>query len=222
MSAGDRRRARLADAWLYLCVDRRAAARDLAALLDATLGAGVDLVQLRDKDATDAEIVAAAAVFRDAADRHGALFVLNDDPALAVAVGADGVHVGQDDAPPDVARAVVGPDLLVGRSTHAVEEVDRALTEDCDYFAVGPVHATPTKHGRPAVGLAPLRHAAAVAGERPWFVTGAMGVDTAPEVLATGARRLVVVRAITDAQRPTDATAAIAELLRRARASDAR
>lgn len=212
---GPWRRGRLADAWLYLCVDRRADQGDLPDLLDAVLAAGVDIVQLRDKTADGGQLRAAAAVFRAAAHRHGALFVLNDDPALAVEVDADGVHVGQDDVPPDRARAVVGQERLVGRSTHAVAEVDRALEEDCDYFAVGPVHATPTKEGRPAVGLEPLRHAATVAGSRPWFVTGGMAPETAPDVLVAGARRLVVVRALTDATDPAAVTAALVRLVRR-------
>lgn len=203
------RRTRLAASHLYLCTDRRAAQGDLAPFLDAVLGAGVDIVQLRDKAGDRQELAAAAAVFRAAVEAHGALFVLNDDPQLAIEVDADGVHVGQDDDHPAAARAIVGDGRLVGRSTHAVEEVDRALTEDCDYFAVGPVHATPTKEGRPAIGLDPLRHAAAVAGSRPWFVTGAMGVDTAPAVLATGARRLVVVRALTEAADPAAAARAL-------------
>ena len=210
----DERRARLRDSVLYLCVDRRAAAGDLAEFLDSVLGAGVDIVQLRDKTASDDEQRAASAVFRAAADRHGALFVLNDDPALAVDVGADGVHVGQDDMRPAAARAIVGPDRIVGWSTHAVTEIDDALTTDCDYFAIGPVHATPTKQGRPAIGLDPLRHAAAVA-DRPWFVTGAMSPATAPDVLAAGARRLVVVRALTEAADPAGATAELVALLRR-------
>jgi thiamine-phosphate pyrophosphorylase len=210
---GTWRRDRLRRSRLYLCTDRRAAQGDLEPFLDAVLAAGVDVVQLRDKSATPEELVAASERFRAAAHRHGALFVLNDEPALAAQVDADGVHVGQDDAPPELARAAVGDERIVGRSTHAVAEVDRALGEDCDYFAVGPVHATPTKEGRPGIGLAPLRHAAAVAGDRPWFVTGAMSTITAPEVLATGARRLVVVRAITQAPDPAAAARAVAALL---------
>lgn len=183
--------------------------------LDKVVGAGVDLVQLRDKRASRSQLRATAGVFLQVARRHGALFIVNDDPDLAVQVDADGVHVGQGDPPPGQARAVVGPNQLVGRSTHTLAEIDRALTEDCDYFAVGPVHATPTKEGRPGIGLEPLRHAAAVAGNRPWFVTGAMSTVTAPEVLTTGASRLVVVRAITQAEEPGVATRALAELLRR-------
>ncbi|MDQ3537772.1 MAG: thiamine phosphate synthase [Actinomycetota bacterium] len=208
------RQERLADAWLYLCMDRRADREDLDGFLDTVLGAGVDLLQLRDKTATRDQLAAASAVFRAAADRHGALFILNDDARLAAEVGADGVHVGQDDLHPSDARVLVGPDAIVGRSTHSTQEVDRALDEDCDYFAVGPVHATPTKQGRPAIGLEPLRHAAALAQQRPWFVTGDMSLRTAPEVLATGARRLVVVRAVTEAPDPARAVTQLARLLR--------
>lgn len=208
------RRARLAEARLYLCTDRRDGGEGLAAFLDAVLGAGVDLVQLRDKHADRDTLVAASAVFREAAERHGALFVLNDDPALAREVGADGVHVGQDDAPVAVARRAVGPEAIVGLSTHGASEFDAGLATDADYLAVGPVHATPTKAGRPPIGLGPVRHAAAVAGARPWFVTGAMSIATAPDVLAAGARRLVVVRALTEAADPARAARALAELLR--------
>lgn len=215
--SGAWRRQQLAAARLYLCADRHgpAGGGDLAGFLDAVLGAGVDLVQLRDKTADAETLRAAAAVYRAAADRHGALFVLNDDPGLAAEVGADGVHVGQDDAPPAEARALVGPDRLVGLSTHTPDEFDAGLADrDADYLCVGPVHATPTKAGRAAVGLGPVRHAAARAGDRPWFVTGGMAPAKAPEVLAAGGRGLVVVRALTEAADPGAVTAALARLLR--------
>ena len=212
---GDERRARLADARLYLCVDRRGGAGDLEALLDAVLGAGVDLIQLRDKDATPDQLRRAAQIFRSAADRHDALFILNDDPELSVEVDADGVHVGQDDLHPDKARSIVGPERIVGWSTHSSAEVDAAVATGCDYFAVGPVNATPTKQGRPAVGLDPIRHAAAVAGDRPWFVTGDMRLSTAPAVLDAGARRLVVVRALTESADPAGAAKDLVALVRR-------
>lgn len=206
------RRARLQAARLYLCCDRRAEQGDLDAFLDIVLAAGVDLVQLRDKTAPPSAVADAAETFRVCAHRHDALFILNDDPALAAAVGADGVHVGQDDPQPDAARRVVGTEALIGRSTHSPEQVDRALREDCDYFAIGPVQATPTKPGRPGIGLGPVRHAAAVA-DRPWFVTGAMAPDTAPGVIRAGAHGLVVVRALTEAADPGAAVRALLAVL---------
>jgi thiamine-phosphate pyrophosphorylase len=208
---GAARRARLAASRLYLCTPSRP---DLPAFLDAVLGAGVDVVQLRDKAAGRDALRRAAEVVRAAAARHGALVVVNDDPALAVEVGADGVHVGQDDASPAEARAVVGPDRLVGLSTHSTAEVDAALAEPLDYLGVGPVHATPTKHGRSGIGLAPVRHAAAVC-DRPFFVTGGMAPDTAAPVLAAGAHGLVVVRALTEAADPAAVTRALRQLLDR-------
>ncbi|MFN2557598.1 MAG: thiamine phosphate synthase [Nitriliruptorales bacterium] len=196
------RLSRLEAARLYLCSGLRRDRGDLAQFLEAVLAAGVDIVQLREKEAGRDQLRAAAVTFRDAAQRHGALFIVNDDPVLAADVDADGVHVGQEDAPPDQARTVVGPGRLVGRSTHSVAEIDRALAEDCDYFAVGPVHATPTKAGRPPIGLEPVRYAASVAGDRPWFVTGGMGPATVQTVLAAGGGRIVVVRALIEAHDP--------------------
>lgn len=210
---GSWRHARLDAARLYVCVGLRRERSDLNRFLGAVLGNGVDIVQLREKEARRAELLAAAATFRAAADEHSALFVVNDDPELAAEARADGVHVGQEDPPPAVARAAVGPDALVGRSTHGPEQFDRALAEDTDYVAIGPVRETPTKEGRPGIGLEPVRHAASVA-DRPWFVTGGMSVETAPEVLALGAERLVVVRAIVDADDPAGAARRLADLLR--------
>lgn len=203
------RRQRLADSRLYLCMPLR---ENLRELLDAVLGAGVDLVQLRDKKADAAAQAEAAAVFRDAARAYEALFVLNDDPALAAEVDADGVHVGQDDAPVEQARAVVGGERLVGRSTHSRAQAEAALGTDADYIAIGPVHATPTKEGRPPIGLEPVREVAAMA-DRPWFVTGAMAADTIPAVAAAGARGFVVVRAITEAGDPGAAVRTLREVI---------
>lgn len=206
------RQERLRRARVYVCADRRGGASgDLAAFLDAVLSAGVDIVQLRDKDATPEEAADAAAVFGAVARRHGALFIVNDDPELAVAAGADGVHVGQDDLPVARARDAVGPDLIVGHSTHSVTEIDEALGQDSDYLGVGPVRPTPTKEGRPGVGLGPVRHAAAVA-DRPFFVTGGMDETTAPEAIAAGAHGIVVVRALTQAAHPGAVAARLAAL----------
>jgi thiamine-phosphate pyrophosphorylase len=195
------RRDRLARARLYLVCDRRP-----EVFLRAALAGGVDVLQLRDKDTSDDEVLAAAAVFRRVADDAGALFVVNDRPDLAVAAGADGVHVGQDDLPVEEARAVVGPDRIVGRSTHSPEQI--AAAGDADYIAVGPVYATPTKPGRPAVGLELVRHAAAHARE-PWFAIGGINPDNVGNVVAAGARRVVVVRAITEAEDPSAAARAL-------------
>lgn len=208
------RLSRLSYAQLYLCVGLRRERGDLEPFLDAVLANGVDVVQLREKEASPDELLTASAMFRSAARRHAALFIVNDDPALAVEVDADGVHVGQEDPSPEQARAVVGRNRLVGRSTHSVSQIGRALGEDCDYFAVGPVHATPTKAGRTPVGFEPVRHAASSAGARPWFVTGGMGPATALAVIAAGARRLVVVRAITEAEDPAAMVAQLAVMLR--------
>src|SRR5215218_10947696 len=142
-------RERIASARLYLVCDARP-----RAFLEAALRGGVDVVQLRDKRLGDDELVAAARAFRAAADEVGALFVLNDRPDLVAACRADGVHVGQEDGTPSAARAVVGPDAIVGRSTHAPEQGAAADADpDVDYLAVGPVHTTPTKPGRPAAGV---------------------------------------------------------------------
>jgi thiamine-phosphate pyrophosphorylase len=211
---GGWRRARLQDSYVYLCVGVRPPRGVLADFLDGVLAAGVDILQLRDKDAGRDDVVSASAAFREAALRHDALFIMNDDPELAVAVDADGVHVGQDDPHPDEARRIVGPERLVGWSTHSPAQVDVALGTVADTFTVGPVHATPTKAGRPGIGLDPVRHAAAVAGDRPWFVSGGMAPSSAPAVLAAGGRRLVVVRALTEADDPPGVARALGTLLR--------
>jgi len=190
-------RARLAAARLYLVCDARP-----RAFLDAALRGGVDIVQLRDKTLDDDGLIAAAREFRDAAGAAGALFVLNDRPDLVEACAADGVHVGQDDASPEQARAAVGEHRIVGRSTHAPDQLAAADADpDVDYFAVGPVHATPTKPGRPAAGLEYVERAAATA-VKPWFAIGGIDAGTVGAVVRAGATRIVVVRAITDAPDP--------------------
>jgi thiamine-phosphate pyrophosphorylase len=187
-------RERLKAARLYLVCDRRP-----EAFLHAALDGGVDLIQLRDKQATDDELLETAAVFRRAADAHGALFIVNDRPDLVAAAGADGVHVGQDDLPVAEARDLVGPERIVGLSTHSPAQIEAARSSAPDYIAVGPVHATPTKPGRPAVGLELVRHAAAHAPE-PWFAIGGIDPTTIGAVVEAGARRVVVVRAITESE----------------------
>jgi thiamine-phosphate pyrophosphorylase len=200
----DDRRQRLARARLYLVCDAGFGADRVR----AALAGGADIVQLREKDAGDDAVLSAAEEFRRAAADHGALFIVNDRPDLAVAAGADGVHLGQDDAPPAQARAVVGEDAIVGLSTHSPDQADGARGSGADYFCVGPVHATPTKAGRPAVGLEPVRHAAATA-RLPWFAIGGLHPANVGDVVAAGARRIVVVRAITEAPDPEAAARAL-------------
>ncbi|HEV8624366.1 MAG TPA: thiamine phosphate synthase [Acidimicrobiia bacterium] len=204
---GECRRAALQRARLYLCTPNRP---DLTEFVTAVCGAGVDIVQLRDKDLADGALLERAAVARDAAHAAGALFVLNDRPDLAVACDADGVHVGQDDVPPAVARQIVGPDRLVGLSTHAPDELAASAAEPVDYVSAGPVEPTPTKPGRPGTGLAYIRFAAE-RSPHPFFVTGGVSAATLPAIAAAGATRFVVVRALTEAADP----AAVAKDLRR-------
>ncbi len=193
------RRHRLHAARLYLvCGDQP------DEFLQAVLGAGVDLIQLRMKDAGDDEIVAAGRRFARAAAEHGALFILNDRPDLVPATGADGVHVGQDDVAVTEARAAMGPDLIVGLSTHSPEQVDGAAGAPVDYIGVGPVHATPTKPGRPAVGLTLVRYAAEHA-TAPFFAIGGITPANVGAVREAGAERIAVVRALTEADDPARA-----------------
>lgn len=211
---GSRRQARLADARLYVVTDARRDQDDLEPFLRACVAGSTDILQLRDKTATPDELRRASEVFRRVCDDAGALFVLNDLPGLAAEVGADGVHVGQEDVHPDHARRIVGPDVLIGRSTHGTAQLDAAADVDVDYVAVGPVHATPTKQGRPAIGLDPVRYAARYACT-PWFAIGGIDQATIGQVLDAGARRIVVVRAMTGASDPE----AAAWVLRRALAA---
>jgi thiamine-phosphate pyrophosphorylase len=187
---------RLRAARLYLALEGRA-----AGVVEPALRGGVDMIQLRDKDASDASLAAAARRLRELCRTHGALFLVNDRPDLALALDADGVHLGQDDAPVEDVRAEVGDRLLIGLSTHSPEQIAAAEASSADYYAVGPVHETPTKPGRPAVGLELVRHAAQVAS-KPWFAIGGIDAANAHAVAAAGARRVVVVRAIRDADDP--------------------
>jgi thiamine-phosphate pyrophosphorylase len=201
-----RRAGRLAAARLYLCTPIRP---DLGDFADAVLGAGVDLVQLRDKQAEAGPLLEAAAVLRAATDRHGALFAVNDRADLALAASADVLHLGQDDLPRAWAERILGQGVLLGRSTHDLGQARRAVEEGWDYLAVGPVYATATKPGRPATGTGLLRAVASLDPPVPWFAIGGVGPDTLDEVMAAGATRAVVVRAITDAADPAAAAASL-------------
>jgi thiamine-phosphate pyrophosphorylase len=200
----------LDDARLYFVVEASASDR----LLDAALAGGCDLLQLRDHDAADDELIAASERFRDACDVHGALFVVNDRPEIALQAGADGVHVGQDDLPVDAVRRLVGPDVLIGLSTHSPEQFDAGLESGADYLSAGPIWETPTKAGRPAAGLDLIRHAASVAA-KPWFAIGGIDEHNIGEVVAAGASRAVVVRAIRDAADPRATASALKSVLDR-------
>jgi thiamine-phosphate pyrophosphorylase len=188
------RRQRLDSAHLYLVCDSQS---DL--FLQAVLGSGVDLVQLRMKDADDSEIVHAGRRFRRVCSEHGALLIVNDRPDLAEAIGADGVHVGQDDVTVAAARELVGEERLVGLSTHSPMQIDAAA--GVDYIGVGPVFQTPTKPGRPAVGLGLVAYAAAHSGV-PFFAIGGIATDNVSRVRDAGAARVAVVRALTDSPAP--------------------
>ncbi|MFE3827781.1 thiamine phosphate synthase [Streptomyces sp. NPDC059092] len=205
----------LSDARLYLCVDARKRQGDLSAFLDAVLASGVDIVQLRDKGMEAAEELDHLQVFADACRRHGRLLAVNDRADVAHAIDSDVLHLGQGDLPVPAARAILGTAPLIGRSTHARAEVDAAVAEPgVDYFCTGPCWPTPTKPGRHAPGLDLVRYAAASGTDRPWFAIGGIDAGNLDEVLDAGARRVVVVRAITEADDPAGATAALAERIR--------
>jgi thiamine-phosphate pyrophosphorylase len=238
-SAGPLRRERLRTARLYFVCDARPRGEDPEALLRAALSGGVDIVQLREKELGRAEIERAAGTFRRICDIYSALFIVNDDPDLARSCDADGVHIGQDDGSVEEARALLGPDFIIGLSTHSKEQIaasgsapgqadqgrrERGVlstqaTEDADmrrpgalpdHISVGPIWETPTKAGRPGVGLELISHAAEHA-PHPFFAIGGIDTGNAGQVVAAGAERLCVVRAIRDA---SDPAAAAAELRR--------
>lgn len=214
----------LDSAALYLCTDARRERGDLAEFADAALAGGVDIIQLRDKGSAGEqrfgplearEEIEALAVLADAARRHGALFAVNDRADIALAADADVLHLGQDDLPLTVARRIVGG-RIVGRSTHDLDQVKAALKqapEGPDYFCVGPCWPTPTKPGRPAPGLDLIRATAALGTDKPWFAIGGIDAERLPEVLDAGARRVVVVRAITAADDPRAAAEQLAGML---------
>jgi thiamine-phosphate pyrophosphorylase len=211
-SLGEWRRRRLAAARLYVVTDARRAQNDLAEFLEEILDAGVDVVQLREKDAEAGDLLRWAQIFREAAERHQALFFLNDRPDVALGCGADGVHVGQNDLPPAFVRALVRDDVLIGLSTHDAQQFAGAAPE-ADHLCAGPVHATPTKPGRPGTGLGLISFAAGreAAGDevRPWFAIGGIDRETLPAVVEAGARRIVVVRAVTMSEDPAGAVEAL-------------
>ncbi|MDQ3904841.1 MAG: thiamine phosphate synthase [Actinomycetota bacterium] len=212
-------RARLQEARLYLCTDARTARGDLAEFADAALTGGVDIIQLRDKTLEARPELAALEVLADTCRRHGALLAVNDRADVALAAGAHVLHLGQADLPVSWARRIVGDEVVIGRSTHNPAQAAAAASQPgVDYFCAGPCWSTPTKPGRPAAGLEFIRNTAASRPPRPWFAIGGIkNVQRLEDVLRAGARRVVVVRAITEAADPEQAAAAFAQRLRSAR-----
>jgi thiamine-phosphate pyrophosphorylase len=208
-------RNRLASARLYLCTDARERQGDLPRFLDDVLGNGVDIVQLRQKGLEAGRELWYLEVFRAACGAHGALLAVNDRADVAYAAGADVLHLGQDDLPVAVARELIGPDAIVGLSSHAASETAAAAAEPAaDYFCTGPVWPTPTKPGRPAPGLDLVRYAAGLDTSRPWFAIGGIDEANLDQVLAAGATRIVVVRVLTEADDPGAVAARLASRLR--------
>jgi thiamine-phosphate pyrophosphorylase len=223
---------RLASASLYLCTDARRERGDLAEFAEAALAGGVDIIQLRDKGSPGEQQfgplealheLEALEVLADAARRHDALLAVNDRADIALAAGADVLHLGQDDLPLPIARSIIGPRPVIGRSTHDRAQASAAVAEEVDYFCVGPCWPTPTKPGRTAPGLDLVRAIAELASgaaesatsgwDKPWFAIGGIDEQRLPEVLAAGARRIVVVRAITGAEDPQAAAQRLKALL---------
>jgi len=190
---------------LYLCTPDRP---DLPAFVEACIAGGVDVVQLREKNLEARALLARAALLAGLCRGRGVPFIVNNRPDLALAAGADGVHVGQDDVSPSVARAILGPDAIVGLSTHAPAELEASCAEPVDYVSVGPVEPTPTKPGRPGTGLEYVRLAAARC-TRPWFVTGGVRPEMVADLVAAGASRFVVVRSLTESPDPEGAARAL-------------
>jgi thiamine-phosphate pyrophosphorylase len=195
---------------LYLCTDARTERGDFAEFLDAAFAGGVDIIQLRDKTIEAAEELELLGVLREAAERHGRLWAVNDRADIAALAEAPVFHIGQKDLPLASARRLLGDTVAIGLSSHTPEQIDAALAaETLDYFCVGPLWATPTKPGRAAVGLELARYATeriSRAGSiLPWYAIGGIDLTNIEQVAAAGANRVVVVRAITEADDPTDA-----------------
>ncbi|MGA7206173.1 MAG: thiamine phosphate synthase [Specibacter sp.] len=203
----------LADARLYVCTDARRERGDFADFLRAAYAGGVDIIQLRDKSLEAAEELELLAVLRSVAGEFGKLWSVNDRADLALLTGAPVLHVGQKDLPLPAARSLVGPAVTLGLSCHdPAQATAAAANPNADYFCVGPLWATPTKPGRAAVGLGLVEHAASLDTTKPWFAIGGVDLSNVDRVVAAGASRIVVVRAVTDA---ADPTAAAQELLSR-------
>jgi thiamine-phosphate pyrophosphorylase len=200
----------LAAARLYLCTDARAERGDFADFLRAAYAGGVDIIQLRDKNLDAAEELEMLGVLRGVAEECGKLWSVNDRADLAMLSGAPVFHVGQTDLPLPGVRSLLGPSVVLGLSSHDPAQITVAAADpNTDYFCVGPLWATPTKPGRAAVGLEMVAHAASLETAKPWFAIGGIDLSNVEQVVAAGASRIVVVRAITDAEDPTAAARAL-------------
>lgn len=206
---GGLRRERLAWARLYFVCEALPHGDEPEPMLRAALAGGAGMIELRDRQQPDAVIDRVARTFRRLADTYSAPFIINDDPTMAEELNADGVHVGQEDMSPADARAILGPEAIIGLSTHSVEQIEAAHEQPVDYISVGPIWETPTKEGRPATGLELISEAARIC-RLPWFAIGGIDAANVADVVSAGARRIVVVRAIRDAQDPRAAAAALA------------
>jgi thiamine-phosphate pyrophosphorylase len=205
---GELRRQRLRWARLYFVCDARPHGEEPEALLNAAMSGGAGMVELRDRQHPRNVVERSGQTFRRLANTYSALFIVNDDPHLALELRADGVHVGQEDIDPAEARRIMGPDAIIGLSTHSRQQIEAAAQEPVDYISVGPIWETPTKEGRPATGLDLIREAAEIA-ERPWFAIGGIDADNVEDVVSAGAERLCVVRAIREAADPRAAASAL-------------
>jgi thiamine-phosphate pyrophosphorylase len=209
---GPLRRERLRTARLYFVCEALPQGKNPEALLQAALGGGVDIVQLREKELDREQIERSAWTYRRLCDTYSALFVVNDDPYLAQVCNADGVHLGQGDMSAQEAREILGPEAIIGLSTHSEGQLAAAAGAPVDYVSVGPIWETPTKEGRPGVGLGLIDHAASEA-PHPFFAIGGIDLSNVDQVVAAGTRRLGVVRAIRDAADPANAAAGLRSAL---------
>ena len=213
MGVAEKRRERLARMRLYVITGDHGDEVETARIVEAALEGGATVIQLRKKSMPMLEQYRLALALRILTREHEALLIINDHPALAIAADADGVHLGQDDLPPEVVRALPGFEgRLIGRSTHTLDEAKAAIDEGVDYIAVGAVYPTPTKAGRPAVGTSLVSEVAAIAG-RPFVAVGGIDHDNAPAVVEAGARAIAVVRAVYDAADPAEAARRLHEMI---------
>ncbi|HEY7151889.1 MAG TPA: thiamine phosphate synthase [Solirubrobacterales bacterium] len=211
-SIGELRRQRLQWARLYFVCEALPQGEDPESMLNAAMGGGAGMIELRDREHPRRVIERAGQTFRRLANTYSALFIVNDDPYLALALRADGVHVGQDDMDPAEARRIMGPDAIIGLSTHTRGQIEAVAESPVDYISVGPIWETPTKEGRPATGLELVRAAADVAA-RPWFAIGGIDPGNVEQVVRAGASRICVVRAIRNAEDPRAAATALIDAI---------